>query len=86
MLDAYLQRDLAALVRLQQQAMYADSDIDDRFMLELVDKRNQRMVDRMQDYLTEGNAFIAIGALHLPRAEGVLHLLEQRGYTVTPIY
>jgi uncharacterized protein YbaP (TraB family) len=86
MLDAYLRRDLQALVHIQQQAMYADSDIDDRFLHELLDKRNQRMVVRMQDYLAKGKAFIAVGALHLPGEQGVLHLLEQRGYKVTPVY
>jgi len=86
MLDAYLDRDLGALVTLQQQYMYEDSDIDDRFMMELVDKRNLRMVQRMQDYLAQGHAFIAIGALHLPGDKGVLHLLEQQGFTVTPVY
>lgn len=48
--------------------------------------RNSRMVERMQDYLHKGNAFIAIGALHLPGEKGVLHLLEQKGFTVTAIY
>ena len=86
MLDAYLDRDLGALVELQQQFMYAETDIDDRFMAALVDKRNQRMVQRMQGLLAEGNAFIAIGALHLPGEKGVLHLLEQQGYSVTPVY
>lgn len=86
MLDAYLKRDLQALVMLQRQYMDDESDIDDRFMYELLDRRNQRMVTRMQDYLRAGNAFIAIGALHLPGENGVLHLLEQQGYTVTPVY
>ena len=86
MLDAYLERDLAALVLLQEQYMDEETDIDDRFMMELVDKRNVRMVERMQDFLARGNAFIAIGALHLPGEQGVLHLLEQQGFNVTPVY
>jgi hypothetical protein len=86
MLEAYLNRDLQGLVNIQQQYMYDDSDIDDRFMYELIDKRNLRMVERMQEYLRQGNAFIAIGALHLPGDNGVLHLLEQRGFRVTPVY
>lgn len=86
MLKAYVDRDLGALVSLQNKYMYADSDIDDRFMRELVDKRNVRMVKRMQAILRKGNAFIAIGALHLPGSNGVLHLLEQQGYAVSPIY
>ena len=86
MLEAYLDRNLEALMTLQNENMYDDSDIDDRFMYELVDKRNIRMVDRMQDYLQKGNAFIAIGALHLPGKAGVLHLLEQQGYSVSVVY
>jgi len=86
MLKAYLNRNLEGLVKLQDQYMYDDSDIDDRFMHELVDKRNIRMVDRMQNFLAQGNAFIAIGALHLPGKDGVLHLLEQKGYSVSAVY
>lgn len=86
MLNAYLQRDLAQLVAIQQQFMYEDSDIDDRFMYQILEFRNFRMVERMQPALTQGKSFIAIGALHLPGEEGVLHLLEKQGYVVTPIY
>jgi len=86
LLTAYIDRDLAALVKLQQQSMDEETDIDDRFMQQLIDMRNVRMVERMQDYLQKGKAFIAIGALHLPGEKGVLHLLEQQGYSVTSIY
>lgn len=86
MLNAYLQRDLQALVKIQESSMVDDSDVDDRFMLELLDKRNVRMVKRLQPILQQGNAFIAIGALHLPGATGVLALLEERGYVVSSIY
>lgn len=86
LLQAYLERDLAGLVKLQEQNMYEDSDIDDRLLYEMLDKRNPRMVERMQTCLQKGNAFIAIGALHLPGEQGVLHLLEQQGYTVAAVY
>jgi uncharacterized protein len=86
MLGLYLQRDLAGLVTMQQQQMQDDSDIDDRFMFELLDQRNHRMVTRLHTLLQQGKLFIAIGALHLPGENGVLHLLEQQGYKVTPVY
>ena len=44
------------------------------------------MVDRMQIRLIEGNAFIAVGALHLPGEDGILGLLEKDGFIVTPVY
>ncbi len=40
------------------------------------------MVERILPRLAEGNALIAVGALHLPDEAGVLRLLEQRGYTI----
>jgi uncharacterized protein YbaP (TraB family) len=86
MLEAYVQGDLAALMLMQQQMMSAESDIDDRLMHRLLTVRNQRMVKRMLPYLQQGDAFIAIGALHLPGQDGVLHLLQQQGYSVAPVY
>ena len=44
------------------------------------------MVDRMAPRLAEGNAFIAVGALHLPGEKGVLNLLQQGGYRVSAVY
>ncbi|MDH5473641.1 MAG: TraB/GumN family protein [Gammaproteobacteria bacterium] len=86
MVTAYIDRDLAKLVIMQEQSMYDDSEIDDRFLEQLIDMRNARMVERMQSYLQTGNAFIAIGALHLPGEKGVLHLLELQGYSVSSVY
>lgn len=86
MLDAYVQGDLAALLSMQQQMMSAESDIDDRLLHRLLTDRNQRMAERMLPYLQQGDAFIAIGALHLPGRGGVLHLLQQQGYAVSVVY
>ena len=55
-------------------------------MYRLLTRRNERMVQRMQPRLKEGNAFIAVGALHLPGEEGLLKKLADRGYTITTVY
>lgn len=86
MLALYLRRDLAGLVAMQQQYTVDDSEIDQRFMFSLLDQRNHSMTLRLQTLLPQGNLFIAIGALHLPGENGVLHLLERQGYRVTPVY
>jgi len=86
MINAYLNRDLAQLMEIQRDSMYVGSEIDDQFIYQLLDVRNVRMTKRMIPILKSGNAFIAIGALHLPGEAGVLHLLELQGYTATPIY
>lgn len=83
LLAAYTARDLAGLLKLTNQY---DSKAQDELMRVLVAPRNQRMVERMLPRLTEGAAFIAIGALHLPGPDGVLALLARRGFKLTPLY
>lgn len=60
-------------------AMYAFVEED------LLRKRNHRMAERSLPLLKDGNAFIAVGALHLPGAEGVVELLRKAGYKLTPL-
>jgi uncharacterized protein len=56
------------------------------FKKAFLDDRNHRMVERMAPLLERGNAFVAVGAAHLPGDEGMLHLLERQGYQVTRVY
>lgn len=84
---AYLARDLGALARLSEaQQMKGDRELGKKVMAQMLDARNRRMVTRMETYLKQGNAFIAIGASHLPGREGVLNLLAKKGYRVSPVY
>ncbi|WP_169054158.1 TraB/GumN family protein [Nitratireductor sp. XY-223] len=55
------------------------------FEKNLVLKRNHTMAERVLPMLEEGNAFVAVGALHLPGDEGLVKLLRERGYTVTAV-
>jgi uncharacterized protein YbaP (TraB family) len=87
LLAAYKQRDLGALLAIYETSMQTgDQRLAEDLQRRLVDDRNQRMVERMQPYLQQGKAFIAIGALHLPGTTGLLSTLEQRGYTIRRIY
>ncbi len=87
LVEAYLARDLAAMQALNDQAM-AETDASTRDLVSsrLVTERNKRMVQRMLPTLQEGSTFVAVGALHLPGPEGILGLLENRGYRVTRVY
>jgi len=87
LLEAYLARDLDRMQALYTQAMAA-SDEDTRELIgaRLVTNRNHRMVERMLPSLEQAEAFVAIGALHLPGPEGILRLLEERGYRITRVY
>jgi uncharacterized protein YbaP (TraB family) len=85
--QAWLQRDLARLVEINA-AILRDSDpqFAATFNQRIILDRNHRMVERMQARLRAGGRFIAVGALHLPGREGLLELLEQRGYRLTRLY
>lgn len=87
--ELYLQRDLTALMKFTVENMRDSSDnkaLVDAFYKRIVDDRNMRMVERMEKRLQEGNAFIAVGALHLPGDKGLLKLLQARGYRVSVLY
>jgi uncharacterized protein YbaP (TraB family) len=83
---AYLARDLAALVRVSSATPWADDpSLAAKLVRSLIIDRNQVMVTRMAPYLKSGNAFFAVGALHLTGEKGILRLLEERGYRVTAL-
>ena len=87
--DLYLQRDLTALMKYSIEEMKKGSDnlsLVEAFYKRVVDDRNIKMAQRMEKHLKAGNAFIAIGALHLPGKKGVLKLLQDRGYRVSAVY
>jgi len=86
LLRAYLNRDLAALAAISDRYQARAGPAYNKLMDRLLVKRNYRMLERMQPRLKEGNAFIAVGALHLPGRQGLLTLLENSGYQVTAVY
>ncbi len=88
MQSAYMAKDLRGLQRLipESLALSADKEAAKQLMKLLIDDRNVRMAERSVKYLDEGNAYIAIGALHLPGNIGVLKLLEDKGYRVEVLY
>lgn len=47
--------------------------------------RNKTMAEKAEPLLAKGNAFIAVGALHLPGPDGLVELFRKAGYTVTAV-
>ena len=87
LLAAYKQRDLDGLLAINEASMQAgDQRLAKDFQRRVIVDRNHRMAERMQQYLQQGKAFVAVGALHLPDEEGLLNLLEQQGHTVRRVY
>ncbi len=85
--EAYLARDLKRLLEMaEEEAKGEYGQFMQAFNREGIIERNHRMVSRMQKYLNDGSAFVAVGALHLPGDKGILRLLEQRGFRITSVY
>ncbi|CAN7189787.1 hypothetical protein Brsp04_03103 [Brucella sp. NBRC 12952] len=55
----------------------------DLFQKVLLTDRNHIMAQRVAPVLATGDAFIAVGALHLPGKEGLVELLRAQGYRLT---
>jgi len=88
-LEAYLARDLDGIWRVHEDFVRAHPQIAAHnaiFVKRVVFDRSVVMAFRMQRELRLGRAFVALGALHLHGARGVLNLLEQDGFRVRRIY
>lgn len=81
--QAYLRGDLDALHAMSDKLMASASPrVAASFQKSFIDARNRHMADRAVPHLDAGGAFIAVGALHLSGKNGLLHLLEKKGYAV----
>lgn len=72
------------LKKLEQLTLEDDMGIA-RFTDLLLYNRNKTWADKMQGIMPGGPAVFAVGAGHLPGAQGVLNLLKKKGYKVEPV-
>ena len=82
----YLEQDLGGLYNYVNRYSSMQEPLYQDLMYRLIDKRNEKMVERMMPLLKKGDAFIAIGAMHLPGEKGVLALLKKQGFNFSAIY
>lgn len=88
-MEAYLERDLAAIWRLREQFIARHPGIAAHQAVmtkRVVHDRSVVMAFRMQRELRRGGAFVALGALHLYGDKGVLALLEADGYRADVVF
>lgn len=86
-LELYRARDLDGMTALEGEWLAAVEDpaLWRRFARRLGADRNHRMADRIEEFAQATSVFVAVGAGHLPGSEGLIALLQARGWTVTPI-
>jgi uncharacterized protein YbaP (TraB family) len=88
MVQLYLQRQLGAIWPLQlalAEKVGVPATAFDSAERSLLVTRNLGMRDKALQHLADGNAFIAVGALHLPGRQGLVALLREAGYTLTAV-
>ncbi|MCL6707396.1 TraB/GumN family protein [Pseudomonas sp. R2.Fl] len=88
MTDLYLAGDVGMTMPMLKAVTGEDSENDGAyaaFEQRIVTDRNRVMAERGAPIIDAGNAFIAVGALHLPGEEGLIELLRKQGYTVTRV-
>lgn len=78
---AYEASDLSEIDRLMQQ----EEAKNEKFMKALLQKRNKVMVKRIPVFMEENATLFAVGAGHLSGEKGLLNMLEQKGFLVSPI-
>lgn len=86
LVQAYLARDIGRLRAMFDEKAPAEPALRRALVDRLLTSRNHRMVARLRPRLQRGNAFIAVGAAHLPGPGGMLELLEREGYRVHAIH
>ncbi|MNE88753.1 TraB family protein [compost metagenome] len=79
-MQSYHKQDLESLAKLILESDQLGSSAD-----ELLDKRNQNWIPKMEELMKTKSCFFAVGAGHLGGPNGVIQLLRQKGYEVTPV-
>ena len=79
-IHSYASNNLDQLMELEN-----DFDIPSEFYNQLIGIRNKNMANKIDSLVSSTNTFVAIGAGHLAGESGVVNLLREKGYTVTPV-
>lgn len=78
--QAWLRGDVAALAALDRQGLLADPELREALLV----NRNQAWIEQLLPMLARGEKpLVAVGALHLVGADGLIARLESRGLKVT---
>lgn len=80
---AYMNQDIDKVLELM---LCPDSGMDSEAEKILLTDRNENWASQLQQIMPHKSVFVCVGAGHLPGEKGLLNLLRQAGYTITPIY
>lgn len=78
--NAYMSQNLPDI-----KAIMDETEDEPDAMKALIDDRNKRWVAKLGEILPQQTVLVAVGVGHLPGKNGLIKLLQDKGYTVTPV-
>lgn len=81
MLDVYLSEDIEALYQMFG-GLY---EMEDELIDVMLHNRNKEWISKITELAKQKETFFGVGAGHLGGKQGVVNLLKEAGYTVTPV-
>ena len=85
MVNAYLENNLETLQMLSNEQLKAVGRGASDYVIEAgIHMRNHRMANSLLPQLENKRVFVAVGALHLPGEEGLLNILREHGFVLSP--
>lgn len=82
MCDVYMKQDLDSIFKLMQDPELSFTPEE---MNRLVNNRNHNWSQQLKEILPQQPTFIVVGGGHLPGSNGLIELLREQGFTVTPV-
>lgn len=80
-IELYYRGDIDVIRKYMKANPFTSQDHYDK----LITQRNLGMAESIEEEMRKHSTFIAVGAAHLPGEEGLIYLLQNRGYIVTPM-
>lgn len=80
--NAYMTQDIE---KVRQLMIDPDLGLEPEDEAKMLTNRNVNWVNQLKTILHQKSVFVCVGAGHLPGENGVLNLLRQAGYTITPV-
>ena len=85
LIAAYAVQDLDTIIRLMEEKEGTKCDPTPEEMAQLLYNRNHNWAKQMPDIMQAAPTLFVIGAGHLPGEQGLIKLLQGKGYTVEPL-
>ena len=81
MVELYKGQNIQGLYDFMKNSSY----MSDAVYNEMLTKRNHKWINNMPELMKNESVFFAVGAAHLSGENGVLKLLKENGYKITPV-